>query len=113
KHEMPWFIIPILLVTALLIISTMRRAYKHKRTPQVVALGLVLGIGVLASLTLKTDATPLPNLTPGSSGAHPEASSDAGIPGPIDPGCSDPKTCGEPRPPIGPGDAGPIDPGCS
>ncbi len=118
---MPWltspaFVISAAVATVFLIGLIAQRRYL--RTRWLAALMLMLSVTTLACLALKTDATPALAPTPNSSGAHPAGSSDAGVPDPTVPGCTDPKTCGEPRPPGQPwfNDASvpdPLDPGCT
>ena len=135
KHQMmswltsPSFSIPVAAATILLILFSTQQ--KYKRVRPLIILILVLCAITLACLAPKTDATPVPKTD--SSGLQPSGSMDAGtpepqplgpdagVPGPLDPGCSDPKTCGEPRiprqvHPLDSRDAGapdPLDPGCS
>jgi hypothetical protein len=120
----PAFIVPASIATFFLIGLTAQRRFV--RTKLLAALMLASSVTALACLALRTDTTAAAVPRPPLSGAQTSGSTestDAGVPDPLNPGCSDPKTCGEPRPPgqpqphpLGSSDAGvpgPLNPGCS
>jgi hypothetical protein len=99
----PTFIVPAS-VTALFLIGLL---WQHVLPRLLATLMLVLSVTALACLG---DA---PTVT-GSSEEQQAVSKNGGVPDPLDPGCADPKTCGEPRPQtLDGGVPSPLDPSCA
>ena len=96
---MPAVLIILTTIALGLVVARRRRGRARPLTVLLLALMAVMSTYLIFCNATKTEATPAPILKIEEAAPQSSGPPDAGVLDPFDPGCTDPKTCGEPRRP--------------